>query len=92
MNRGSSKWKRGEEVLYREALDDVVILVPGPEAEPFALAGGAQLWRLLERPRTTRDLLAALSAGMDDLAEKEGELEGLLRRLVDSGAVDRMSD
>lgn len=90
MDRGSWKWRRVEAVLYREALDDVVILVPGPEPEPFALSGGAQLWRLLEEPRTTSDLLMGLHVAVEDLAEKEGELDALLGRLADSGAVDRM--
>jgi hypothetical protein len=91
MDRGSWKWRRVKAVLYREALDDVVILVPGPQPEPFALAGGAHLWRLLEEPRTTGDLLAALNAGQEDLDEKEEELDELLGRLVDSGAVDRLA-
>ena len=77
---------RAEAVLYREALDDVVILVPGPEREPFALAGGVALWRLLEQPRTTGELVTALGAA-DPLASTE--LDTLLARLAESGAVDR---
>lgn len=92
MHPGSATWRRAEAVLYREALDDVVILLPGPEPEPFALAGGAALWRLLEHPRTTGDLLGALHAGAEDLAKKEAELDGLLTVLADAGAVDRMPD
>jgi hypothetical protein len=80
-------WKRGDAVLYREALDDVVILVPGPEPEPFALSGGAQLWRLLEQPHTTGQLLAALTEGS---AVAEAEMDALLARLADLGAVDRL--
>jgi hypothetical protein len=74
--------------LYREALDDVVILVPGPESEPFALTGGAALWGLLEQPRTTGELLTALSKG-NAVPRAEAELDELLARLADSGAVDR---
>ncbi len=88
----SEKWRRAEAALFRQALDDVVILVPGPEPEPepFALAGGAALWRLLEQPRTTRQLLSALAAGLAIDTEADGELEGLLARLAEAGAVDRM--
>jgi hypothetical protein len=90
MHQGSWKWRRSEAVLFREALDDVVILVPGPEPEPFALAGGAALWRLLEQPCTTGDLLVAMGADGEDLANREGELEELLNSLAGSGAVDRI--
>lgn len=89
MNRGSLKWRRSEAVLYREALDDVVILVPGADTEPFALAGGAALWRLLARPHTTGELLAALTEKMAN-SRAEAELDGLLARLADSGAVELM--
>lgn len=77
-------------MLFREALDDVVILVPGPEPEPFALAGGADLWRLLEQPRSTGDLLVAMNADGEDLSKREGELDGLLTYLAGAGAVDRI--
>ena len=76
-------------MLYREALDDVVILVPGTDTEPFALAGGAPLWRLLAQPHTTGELLAALTEGMAN-SRAESELDGLLARLADSGAVELM--
>ena len=84
------RWRRAQAVLFREALDDVVLLVPGSEAEPFALAGGAALWRLLERPRTTDELMADMTAGMAVPAHGEAELEALLDRLADAGAVDRI--
>jgi hypothetical protein len=77
-------------VLFRQALDDVVILVPGPEPEPFAVAGGAALWRLLERPHTTADLLSALTAGVTVETSAATELDGLLAQLADAGAVDRI--
>ena len=90
MNRGSWKWRRAEAVLYREVLDDVVILVPGPdEPEPFALAGGAALWRLLAQPRTSEELLAALTVGFA-APQGDTELDGLLAQLAGAGAVDRM--
>lgn len=81
---------RAESALFREVLDDVVILVPGAEPEPFAVAGGAALWRLLERPRTTGEVLEALTAGLAVPTKGKAELEGLLARLTDAGAVDRM--
>jgi hypothetical protein len=77
-------------VLFRWALDDVVILVPGPEPEPFALAGGAALWRLLEEPRSTCELMAALTKGGPAHEDGDAALEDLLTRLADAGAVDRV--
>lgn len=90
MHQNSLKWARRETVLYREALDDVVILVPGPDSEPFALAGGARLWRLLEKPHTTEQLLTALSEG-SAAPQPTTEMEDLLAELADFGAVDRLS-
>jgi hypothetical protein len=84
------RWRRAETVLFREALDDVVLLVPGLEPEPFALVGGAALWRLLERPRTTSELVIGMAAGMDIPPKGEVELDALLNRLADAGAVDRI--
>ncbi len=77
-------------MLFRHVLDDVVILVPGRQPEPFALAGGAALWRLLEQPRTTRELISNLSAGMAVGSNADLELDGLLARLADAGAVDQV--
>jgi hypothetical protein len=84
------RWRRAETVLFREALDDVVLLVPGPEPTPFALAGGAALWRLLERPRTIGELVADIASGASVPPQGETELDALLNRLADAGAVDRM--
>lgn len=77
-------------MLFREALDDVVILVPGRELEPFALEGGADLWRLLEQPHTTSELLTALIEG-PSAPQTDAELDELLVRLADSGAVEGKS-
>ena len=87
----SWKWKRDEAVLFRVALDDVVILVPGADPEPFALSGGAALWRLLAREVTTDELLGELTDGMTTVTEGEAELDHLLARLADMGAVDRIA-
>jgi hypothetical protein len=75
--------------LYREALDDVVLLVPGLEAEPFALTGGVHLWRLLEQPHTTGELATALAEG-EAVPQANQQLATLLARLADSGAVVRV--
>jgi hypothetical protein len=88
----SGKWKRRDAVLFRRVLDDVVVLVPGPEPEAVALAGGAALWSQLERPQTTSQLAAALTADIEDRAKADADLDELLSRLVDLGAVDRVAD
>lgn len=73
--------------MFREVLDDVVILVPDREREPFALEGGAALWRLLEQPHTTSELLTALIEG-PAVPQTAAELDALLAQLADSGAVE----
>lgn len=54
---GAERWQRRETALWRIVLDDVVVLAEG-ERDVFALAGGAELWRRLERPRTLQELQA----------------------------------
>ena len=86
----SSMWRRAEAVLFRQAMDDVVLLVRGPDPEPFALSRGAALWRLLEHPCTTGQLLSTLSPGTAVSASAYSELDGLLARLAEIGAVERI--
>jgi hypothetical protein len=88
-----NRWKRVDGVLWRGVLDDVVILVRGRpgRAEPFALAGGAQMWHLLVEPRSAGELAQTLwgAGGSNDPAH-EAELDSLLVGLADSGAVEQL--
>ena len=77
-------------MLWRVVLDDAVILVPD-ESEPFVLTGGASLWRLLEQPRTTAELISTLSGSRGASgAQAEEELDSLLAELAAQGALERL--
>jgi hypothetical protein len=83
----TDRWRRSKTVLWRFVLDDAVLLCPG-RAEPFALAGGARLWTLLDEPLRIDELLAALSAEQESNSEKD--LARLLGDLAEAGAVERL--
>lgn len=86
----AGRWRRRDAVLWRVVLDDAVILVPD-ESEPFALTGGASLWRLLEQPRTTAELISMLSGSQGAARSRaEGELDSLLSELAAQGALERL--
>lgn len=78
------RWRRSERAIWREALDDVVVADGRGCEAPFALAGGARLWRALSEP-----------VGIGDLPVIEGEthaLSELLEDLCQRGVVDRLWD
>jgi hypothetical protein len=83
------RWRRGEGVLWRRVLDDVVLLPPD-QPEPFALAGGAILWELLGRPCALADLVEATCerTGADPVTVERG-LAAVLADLEARGAVRR---
>jgi hypothetical protein len=79
-------------VLWRRAVDAVVLLPVGAD-DPVLLPGtGAPVWELLEQPATLDELLAALREvyGTDaaDGASVAADVAALLDRLVDLGAVE----
>jgi hypothetical protein len=56
------RWQRHIEVLWRRAVDRVVVL-PLERAQPLQLSGTAEvIWELLERPHTLDELVAELRA------------------------------
>jgi hypothetical protein len=79
-------------VLWRRAVDAVVLLPVGAD-DPVLLPGtGAAVWELLEQPATLDELLAALREvyGTDaaDRASAAADVVALLDRLVGLGAVE----
>ena len=78
------RWARAAGVMWRNVLDDVVVLAPGTP-DPFALAGGAALWAALEAPGTPAELAAA--SGSADPAGAEA-VASLLADLAARGAVE----
>ena len=71
------------------AIDDEVIIMRLDNGELFSLAGsGAAVWRLIDGTRDRAALLAALSDEFDaDHAEIAGDVDQLLKELVESGLV-----
>jgi hypothetical protein len=71
------------------AIDDEVIIMRLDNGELFSLAGsGAAVWHLIDGTRDRAALLAALSDEFDgDPAEIAGDVDQLLRELVESGLV-----
>lgn len=66
-------------MLWRTVLDDIVLLAPEAN-QPVALAGGALLWGLLERPVTTDELALAMRSAT---ASPSPGLEVSLARFLD---------
>ena len=84
---GDERWSRSEDVLWRQVLDDAVLLTPS-DPEPFALAGGALLWDLLAQPRTVADLVDAICERTDaDPAAVDIGIREVLADLEGRGAV-----
>jgi hypothetical protein len=87
---GEVRFQRAPHVLWRSTLETVVLLPAGRD-EPFALAGtGPELWALLTEARTFAAAVALLADvhGADPEVVAR-DLEPLLERLVEQGAVVR---
>ena len=86
-----TRWRRRPHVLWRRSLDALVYVPVGAD-EPRTLgAPGAEVWELLAEPRTL-DALVAVLAGLrnTDPVIVRGDVEPVLRRLVDAGAVEAL--
>jgi len=56
-----ARWRRRESVLWRHAID-VVVILPEGAAEPISLAGtGAMVWDLLAEPASLSELVATFT-------------------------------
>ena len=85
-NRAASPgWVRSANALWRVTLDDVVLAAADRDDPPFAVSGGAPLWRLLASGGTAEDLAASLGA-----EGQEVDLERLLVSLAEAGLVERV--
>ena len=84
----AARWSRLPDALWRRSLDAVIVLGTS-SPEPVTLSATApEVWELLATPTTFRDLVLELSrrhAG--DPATVEPDVEALLARLADLGAV-----
>jgi hypothetical protein len=80
----AATWTRGEGVLWRDVLNDVVVLAAAGDGDPIVLTDGFGLWQLLGEPRTLGELGAQLAS-----TAPHQDLYALLSRLSDAGVVVR---
>ena len=71
-------------MLWRDVMDDVVVLASVGDGDPIVLTDGSGLWQLLDEPRTLDELGAQLGS-----AAPHKDLDALLSRLSDAGVVVR---
>jgi hypothetical protein len=85
------RWRRQPGATWRQTLRGVVVLAPGAE-EPVTIAGsGGAVWELLDRPRTTEDLVSELSQRYStDPETVRRDLDGLLAQLAGAGALEEV--
>lgn len=81
-------WRRHPHTLWRSSAERVVLLAPDA-AEPSTLSTtGAVVWHLLERPRSTDELIDELSALFDEDPERIGrETAAFVEELAGWGAI-----
>ena len=84
-----ARWRRRESVLWRHAIDVVVILPAGAD-EPVSLAGtGALVWDLLAEPASLSELVAAFAEVYpDDPGTIERDVAALLESLASLDAIE----
>lgn len=88
--RNGLAWVRSADVLWRGVLGDVVVAAAASDDEPLALSGGATLWKLLEAPRTTAEIVVGLSSAESFEPQREDAIYDLLVHLESVGLVNRI--
>jgi hypothetical protein len=94
------RYARAASALWRDAGDCVLTLLPEPQSAVVQLAGGsAALWRLLDRPRTLDELVAAVDppaatgpSGSSGGSRLAAEVERALDQLVTHRLLCRAAD
>jgi len=83
------RWRRQPGASWRRSLRGVVVLAPGAD-EPLTITGsGGEVWDLLDRPRTTEDLVSELSRRFPtDPATIRADVVELLAALASAGALE----
>lgn len=72
-------WVRRDDVLWRVAGDQLVLLPPGDQDAVTVSGPGVAIWELLAEPSELDDLVAALTARY---AEQPARIAADLRRLL----------
>jgi hypothetical protein len=84
---------RSPAVLWRDLGDEVVLTTAGQTGFELLSATASTVWRMLERPRTTSELVATLAVAYGEPAERiAAEVGGLLDDLKHRGMVAVVSD
>ncbi len=85
------RWRRQPGASWRRSLRGVVVLAPGAD-EPLTVTGsGRDIWDLLARPRSTEDLVSALSEQFAaDPASIRPDVVALVARLAAAGALEEL--
>ena len=83
------RWRRRESVLWRHAID-VVVILPDGAAEPVSLAGtGAMVWDLLAEPASLSELVATFTEVYpDDPGTIARDVASLLESLESLDAIE----
>jgi hypothetical protein len=82
--------RRNKTVLWRRAVDGILLLSPGNSVPAVLDASGAAVWDLLEEPRTTESLILALAARYVVTPSRIAEdVVPFLDELVASGVLHR---
>lgn len=81
------RWRRDERALWRAGPGRVVVVLDRHDEAPRALRGrGAELWALLDRPRTVSELETLLSAEFDaDPEVVRRDVEQAITQLGEAG-------
>lgn len=83
-------WIRSDALLWRVVLGDIVVVAADSDDGPLAIAGGAALWKMLERPCTASELGTGLSGGTHPSSSLSGSVLELLLDLENAGIVSRI--
>jgi Coenzyme PQQ synthesis protein D (PqqD) len=72
-------YRRSPDVLWRNVGPEVILTRPKTETIAELSESGAEVWRLLEEPRTVR----GIAAGLDGFAQEGGNIEADVKALLD---------
>ena len=82
--------RRGDGVLWRQALRGLLLLVPGSDDPLLITPPGDAIWTLLAEPHTRIELVDALAAAFDEDPRRiSDDIAPVLETLLAEGAVSQ---